>query len=140
MKKSVLLSLIMILAMSWGLQAQEPEEEVKEIDMEMTRPKDIKMANLDSWKNSVFDLYDRMMEIKKQDDADDAYDPSEDVKVKTGENVLLAGKSALMALEVKKAGKIQQVKSIPVLAKCKKSTHSVQAIRQRGARRRGGGV
>lgn len=122
MKKLKFLMIVMLLGSAFAVHAQDEEE--KPIDMDMSRPKDIKLANLDSWKNSVFDIYDKVMAEKKKADADGSYDPSEQLKLSTGEIVLLAGKSALMLNEAKNAGKIKQVRAIPVIAKCKKAlTH-----------------
>lgn len=119
MKNTKLFLAVLMLGLAFTLQAQD------EIDMEIKRPKDIKMEALDSWKKSVFDLYDQVMEIKSKDDSDDTYDPAPELKTFTDEIVLLAGKSVLMVKEAKDAGKIKQLKSVPVIAKCKKAlTHS----------------
>ncbi len=118
MRTLKLFAALLMLGFAFTVQAQKEE---KPIVTDMKRPKDIKMQSLDSWKNSVFDLYDDMMTEKSNAEADSSYDPAENIKVSAAEIVVLAGKSVLMLKEAKAAGKLKQARSIPVIAKCKKA-------------------
>lgn len=111
---------MMLLSASFMAFAQDEEAaaEEKPIITDIARPNDVKLPNFDGWKNSVFDLYEKMMGIKAQAEADPSFDAAENVRPSTGELILLAGKSILMVREAKQAPALKKVKSIPAARNC----------------------
>jgi hypothetical protein len=123
MRKSVVLSLLLVLGVAFVVQAQ---------DEVIERPADVKNPKIDNWKAASFDMYDKIREIKKQDEESEDFDAAAELGTLTGDLVVLLGKSALMFKEVKSAPKIKLLKytksvkdSTKALKWCKDYANSV---------------
>jgi len=101
MKKPILISLLLVLGMTFVVQAQ---------DEVIERPEDVKSPKIDGWKNASFDLYDKVREVESQAGADAEYDAVAGLGTLTDEIIVLLGKSAIMLKEVKTAPKLKLLK------------------------------
>jgi hypothetical protein len=118
MKKSILLSLLLMLSFSFTAFAQDEGDdgeaieelsEVPSLDELLERPKDIKVESIDKFKNASFDLYDKVIETRKAGESDGW--PDQGVKVASfyKEYFGLVKATVIMAKDIKSVPKLKLI-------------------------------
>ena len=136
MKKSILISFLLMLFVSVSVFAQEEDEAIEELDEVpsldelLERPKDIKVPSVDEFKNASFNLYDKVIEVRKAGEADGW--PEQGIKVARfgKEYLMLVKATVVMAKDVKTVPKLKLPFAIKNFVQSKKAiSHSSAHIR-----------
>ena len=137
MKKSILISFLLMLFVSVSVFAQEEEDATIEeldsppsLDELLERPKDIKVESIDLFKNASFDLYDKVIETRKEGEANGWPDQGRDVVMYGKEYRKLVAATAVMAKDIKSVPKLKLIFATKNFVASKKAlTHSAAHIK-----------
>jgi hypothetical protein len=131
MKKTILLSLLMMLFASVAIYAQDDEgveelDEVPSLDELLERPNDSGISEVDNFKNASFNLYDKVIETRKAGE-ENGYSEQGTKIVSYGKEVLMVIKTSVeLGKNIKKLKpKLKLPKAIPAFITAKKAlSHS----------------
>jgi len=131
MKKSILLSLFFMLFASFAIMAQD-DAEIEELDAPpsldelLLRPNDIKVPIVDDFKNASFNLYDKVIEARKNGETG-GWSDEQGLKVAkfTPEYLKLIKATVIMAKDIKTVPKLKLPFAIKNFVNSKKAiSHS----------------
>ena len=126
----------MLLIASVTVFAQEEDEAIEELtevpslDDLLERPKDIKIDRIDDFKNSSFDLYDKVIETRKAGEENGWPEQGVQIGEFSDEYLSLVKSTALMAKEIKSVPKLKLIFATKNFAASKKAiAHSAAHIK-----------